>query len=428
MGATLTTFTSALRNKYLPRLRSQLNDAGIISNFVKQNRDDVRWEGAAAIVHLHSSRNYSGVKSTGESGPLGDAGSQGTAQLSIPIRDVKGRFGVTLELIKATENQPGAVVPALQLEMKRLLKDIERQRNRMLFGFGQGTLAVSATGVASATQDTKDPGGVVGTVNPNRFIKKGMKLAVTDGTTIRGVRTVNSITDGNTIVLSSSVTSTTGDFFQLGVIQSSTDYDSHNKEPMGLLGIIDASTYVSTIFGLNRTSAGNEYFKSGVNASTGALSEDLLYRLIDNQEEISGQISDSAFVHPSIVREYWKLTQSERRYSTDAALSNPDAGVNMKAEPVFGGVLTFKRDKDAPYGTILAASKEHLFVIYMDEGDWVNFGPDGAGGEQLLRPVADKTDYEGVFAMFYNCYSDQGNALWRADGITATVSDQIWSD
>lgn len=428
MGATLTTFTSALRNKYLPRLRSQLNDSGIISNFVKQNREDVRWEGAAVIVHLHKSRNYSGVKSTGESGPLGDAGSQGTAQLSVPIRDVKGRFGVTLELIKSTENSPGAVVPALQLEMKRLLKDIERQRNRMLFGFGQGTLAVSSTGAASATQDTKDPGGVVGTVNPNRYIKVGMKLAATDGTTIRGIRTVDSITDGNTIVLNSTVTTTTGDFFQLGVRQSSTDYDSHNKEPMGLLGIIDGTTYVSTIFGLNRSSAGNEYFKSGVNASTGIISEDLLYRLIDNQEEISGKMVDVGFCHKSFIREYWKLTQAERRYSTDAQLANPDAGVNMKAKPVFGGVLRFEADKDAPYGVLLAAAQENLFVIYMDEGDWVNFGPDGAGGESLLRPVADKTDYEGVFAMFYNAYSDQGNAHFRADGITVTASDQVWSD
>ena len=197
---------------------------------------------------------------------------------------------------------------------------------------------------------------------------------------------------------------------------------------MGLLGIVDSTTYNGTYFGINRATAGNEYLRAGVNTSTGTISEDLLYRLIDNQEEISGEIVDVAFVHPSIVREYWKLTQPDRRYQSDGQLANPDAGVNMKAKPVFGGTLRFERDKDAPFETLIAANSSHLFVIYADEGDWVNFGPDGAGGESLLRPVADKTDYEGVFAMLYNVYGDRPNSSFRCDGITSTVTSGTWSD
>jgi len=420
-----------MRTVYEEKIREQINLNHIVRKFRKQNKDEVTWQGNAVFVHLHSGRNYSGVKSTGEGNALGIAGNQSYAGLTIPIKDIKGRFGVTREVIEASnKGLKGAAAPALTREMEGLTEDIERQLNRQLFGFGSGTLAVVSPGANSATQTLINPGGVTGTVNTPRFIKPGMYVAITDptGVTIRDVQLVSSVnTAAGTIVLANAVNTTTNDLVSLGTISGSTKTGSFGKEMMGLLGIVDQTTYVSSIFGVDRSSAANTYFFSGVQTAVGALSEDFLYRQIHNQWiDISGVKVDTFFVHPSIEREYYKLTQADRRYQ-GADLNNPDAGVDMNAKPMFGHVAEWAADKDAPYGTLIAACSDNLFVTYLNEGSWDSFGMDGDSPE-LLRFVADQTGYEGVYYLLLNAYSDRGNAHFRCDGVTGTVTSGVVAD
>lgn len=432
MPLTTSLYSAAMRTVYEEKIREQLNLNHIIRKFRKQNKDEVTWQGNAVFVHLHSSRNYAGVKSTGEGNALGVAGNQSYAGLTIPIRDIKGRFGVTREVIEASnKGLKGAAAPALTREMEGLTEDIERQLNRQLFGFGQGTLAIVSPGAASTTQTLINPGGVAGTVNTPRFVKPGMNLAFTDptGVTLRGVSNVTSVNvAAGTIVVAPTVTTTTNDLVALGTITSGAGgVGSFNLEMMGLLGIVDQTTYVSTIFGLNRGSAANSFFFSGVQTAVGQISEDFLYRKIHNQWiDVSGVKVDTFFVHPSVEREYYKLTQADRRYM-GADLNNPDAGVDMDAKPMFGHVAEWVADKDAPYGTLIACASDNLFVIYLNEGSWDSFGMDGDAPE-LLRFVPDQTGYEGVYYMFLNTYSDRGNVHFRLDGITATVDSGVVAD
>lgn len=429
---TTSLYSAAMRSVYEEKIREQVNNTNIVTKFRKQQKDDVRWQGNEVVVHLHSARNYSGVRSTGESGLLGVAGNQGYAKLSVPIRDIKGRFGITAEVINASETAKGAAAPALTREMEGLAKDIERQLNRQLFGYGTGTLALASSGAASATQAVNNPGGVAGTTNPTRFIQPGMYLAftATDGTNVR-VQKVSSVNSANsTVTLAASLTSNTGDIISIGTVSGSTNAasltgTSTGTEMMGLLGIVDQTTYLSSICGLDRSAAANSFFRSGVYTSVGNISEDFLYRIVDNQNEISGEQIDTFFCHPSVRREYYKLTQADRRY-TGADLRNPDAGVDLNAEPVFGERVKWVTDKDAPYGTLIGAASDHLFVIYMNEGQWEDFG--GRGQGEVLRFVADKTDYEGVWYMMLNAYSDRGNAHLRGDGVTATVTSGNYAD
>src|SRR2546427_6413556 len=101
MAQSLTAFSAALRNIYQDDIREQLNDLNLFRKIRKKQRDELKLQGNGFIVVLHSSRNYGGVMSTGESGILGSAGNQGVAQLTIPFRDIKGRFGITREVIEA---------------------------------------------------------------------------------------------------------------------------------------------------------------------------------------------------------------------------------------------------------------------------------------------------------------------------------------
>ena len=423
----VTLFAAAMRNIYQDDIRSQLNDKCLFRKFRKKQRDELKLEGNGFIVALHSGRNYAGVMSTGESGLLGVAGSQSVDQLAVPFRDVKGRFGITLEVIEAAASAKAAAIPALEFERNRLVEDIERQQNRQFWGYGVGTLAVvnTTSGALTATPII-NPGGVTGTVNPGRYIKVGMYVAaVTLPTTVNaaGALLVTAVDNSANTMTTGSYTPTTADAIILASTDGSTTNTSVSKEWMGMLGIVDASTYLSTIFSLTRSS--KPFFQSGVQTSVGALSEDLLYRAIHNQSIISGEKITDFYCGPDVTREYIKLTQSDRRYM-GADLRKPDAGVdNAGLETLTFSGIPITEDKDAPYGVLFGVSVPHMFVAYLNEGQWEDFG--GSTG-QVLRFVSNKTDYEGVFYRMGNMYSDKGNAHFRLSGITSTVTTAVVSD
>jgi hypothetical protein len=430
VAQSLTAYSSALRNVYQDEIREQLNDLNLFRKIRKKNRDQLKIEGNGFVVVLHSSRNNGGVMSTGESGILPAAGNQGVVSITVPFRDIKGRFGITREIMKATETSKGAVTPALDYEKTRLIEDMERQSNRQFWGFGQGNLGKISSGATSTSQTLVDPGGVPGTVNGARFVQPGSIVAFQTAGVINAVKTVSAVNQSTGVITVPSVTTTTNDLVIAGATDGSNNNSAYQKELMGISGLIDSTTYVSTIFGLDRSQAANAFFRSGVSTSVGALSEDLLYRKIHDQQTISGKQVTDFFCGADLVREYIKLTQADRRYQ-GADLRSPDAGVakagmgdNNNSGLTFCGIpITY--DKDAPYGSLYGIYLPNLYVAYLDEGSW---DMDETGGG--LRFVPNKTDYEAIYARFWNMYTDHGKSALpiRWTGSQATVSVGVVAD
>lgn len=418
-------FDAALKDVYTGPIRYQLNEkTRLLDLFTKGDIEQYEWEGRQAVLTLQKSRN-AGTKATAEGGLLPAAGKQGFANLKVPMRFIEGRIELTTQLLKAARSDKGSFARAMDTEQKGLVNDLARQRNRMLAGFGQGTLAVVSAGVNNATQTLKDPGNIVGTVNVVRFVKPGMVVAFTDptGVTIRGVQTILSVDSTNgQITLDAAVNTTTGDLISLGAKSGATSESSFGLEPMGILGLVDSTTFVSTIHTLDRSQAANAFFRSNILSSVGALSADVIQRGIDNTEEVSGEVIDQFLCHVSVRRELLKLTEADRRYTTDKM--NPDAGTNagqFKADLTHNNIPV-KVDKDFAYGTLMGIVKEHLFYIPEVEGEWAD--EDGA----VLSRVVDKDNYEARYRVFENFFSDQGNSHVRFDGVTATVTAAIFAD
>lgn len=423
----LTAFDAVLKDVYQGPLREQLNEeTRLLDLFTKGEIDQYEWQGRQMIVPLHKSRN-SGVKAAAENGYLPSAGSQGYAKLAIPMKYVYGRIELTIQTIKHSRTDKGAFIRAMDSEQKGIVADISRQRNRMLTGFGRGTLAVVSSGANSTSQDVKDPGGVVGTTNPVRFLKPGMVIAFTDstGATLRGVRTISSITDADTIVVDSAVNTTTGDLISLATNAAAPGESSYDLEPMGLLGLVDSTTYLSTIHGLDRSSAANAFFRSTIMSSVGTLSPDLIQRGIDNTEEIGGGLIDQFLCHVSVRRELLKLTEADRRYNVSGSgPSNFDAGNKASGDK---SVLThngipIRTDKDFPYGILMGVEKKHLIRVAVAEGEWAD-----EDGSILLRG-SNKDTFEARYRVADNFLSDKGNSHVRFDGVTATVSSNVYAD
>lgn len=426
MAQDTTAFSASLKNVYLDGVREQINqNTTLLDFFVEADVKQYVWEGKALILDLHTGRNASGVKYVAENGGLPVAGSQPTANLTIPSSFLEGRIQFSAQVMKASRSSKGAFISAQSLEQKGLVNDVSRQRNRALAGFGQETLAVISAGANSATQALKNPGGVAGTVNPARFILPGMIVVITDptGVTIRGVATVVSVTQPN-MVLSVAINSTTNDLVSIGTTSLVAGGEgSFGLAPMGILGIVDSTTYVSTIFGLDRSQAANAYFRSTIMPAVGTLTPDVVQRGTDNVWEISSDVIDAYVSHVSVRREIIKLTEADRRYAASSSPQNFDAGSQagaFKKDISFNGVPV-RADKDIAYGTLLGVSKSHLLWFPETKGEWV----DEDGNVLFRTPNVD--GFEARYRLFENFGSDKGNSHVRFDGVTATVSSGTYS-
>ena len=428
-GQNVAGFSAALKNVYLPGIREELNEkTNLLDLFTEGDLTQYEWQGAQLVFALHSSRNYSGVMYVPEGGGLPTAGSQGVTNLLIPIAHLKGRIQLSYEVMRASRSDKGAFVRAMDLEQKGLVNDVARQRNRALAGYGAEILAVITTGASSTLQTIQNPGGVAGTVNPGRFLKPGMVIVVTDptGTTIRSTTTASVVSvSGSVLTLSASISTTTADIITLGTSSLvSTGQGSFNDASMGVLGIVDTSTYVTTIFNLNRTLTANAFFGSTVMANTGVINTDILQRGVDNCEEVSGEMIDKFICHSSVRREISKLTEADRRYASDAKPANYDAGTLAganKKDLTYNG-WSFRTDKDFAYGTLCGVNTSHMVWLPETKGEWAE-----DDGTILLR-VANVDAYEARFRVSENFASDKGNSHVRWDGITTNVTSGVFAD
>ena len=423
-----TAFNASLKNIYEPGIREQLNEkTTLLDLFTEGDLSQYEFQGAQLIFDLHSSRDYSGVKYVPEDGGLPTAGSQGTTNLTIPIASIFGRIQLSERVMKVSRTDKGAFIRAMDLAQKGIVNDLSRQRNRALAGYGSGTLATISSGTNSTTQTVTAPGGVTGATNVVRFLKVGMVIAITDatGVTVRTVQTISTV-GTTTIAVPNAVNTTTGDLISLGTNSLGVNEASYNDESMGLLGLVDATTYVTTIFGLNRSLAANKFFQSQVLSSVGVLNQDIIQRGVDNVEEVSGKTIDKFVCHTSLRREVQKLVTADIRYTiTDASQHNFDAGSQagaFKKDLSFNG-WSFRTDRDAPYGVLWGLNTEHLYWIPLDKGSW-----SGAEGDPVLLRVANTPAYEGRYRVDENFMSDQGNTHVRFDGVTVTVTAGVYSD
>jgi len=420
-------FDAALKDVYLPGIREQLNrKVRLLNDFTKADIEQLEWEGRQAIVALHKARNV-GVVATSEGGVIPGAGKQQYVDLKIPMRFITGRIQLTAQVIKASRSNKGSFARAMDAEQSGLVEDLARQRNRILAGAGRAILALANGGQTSATINVKNAGGVSNANNPTRYIPSslvGVPLAVyigsAVGATLRFVDTVSSVT-ATAITFAGSHTVVDGDAITLATGITGSDVGSLDLEPVGLLGIVDQTTYLTIIHAIDRSQAANSFFLSNLLSNVGTITPDLLQRGIDNTEEVSGEIVDTFYCHHSVRREMLKLHEGDRRYQTDSQLKRPDVATDaavFKTDLTHAG-LPIKVDKDLPYGTLFAVSKPHLFWIPEVEGEWAD-----EDGRILLR-VSNLDSYEGRFRVFENFFSDKGNAHVRFDGVTATVTSGV---
>jgi hypothetical protein len=197
------------------------------------------------------------------------------------------------------------IVDALDRARDRLMSD----ENRQFFGLGNGLLGAPSAAVTAA--------GTLFTVSSTQYFRRNQVVDIYSGATktvdsyrIAYVDRVNSV-----IAFSTSLgvaIDTTSQIVKENIRDSAP---SDGKEMMGLRGIVDDSTDLTTFQNLNASTI-YEWRSRRIDASAANMTSDLLQRLLDDVAILNpeGDEPDMLLMHRKQRRKYLDLVVPQKRY------------------------------------------------------------------------------------------------------------------
>ena len=280
------------------------------------------------------------------------------------------------------------VVDALDKARERLKSD----QNRQFYGLGTGLLAAPSQATLSNSTSF--------TVDSTQYLRTGMRIDVFVGATKTvDSRTISDVDRVNNVVfLSTSLGTaidTTHDIVKENIRDSAA---SDGKEMMGLRGIVDDSTDLTTFENID-ASATRIWRGRRIDASSANLTSDLLQRLLDDVMILGGQDPDTLITHPRQRRKYLDLVVPQKRYQNETM----DTGFKKLS---FNGIELWL-DKDCQDDTVYAITKR---LIRRFEVEPLTMGTHD-GSDRFLRKIN-----QDVFQAYWRHYSNFGTPKRNAHG------------
>jgi hypothetical protein len=424
-GSDTATEDGLLKNTYEPVIAE-----GVLNKFSLKEAFKPKpspWDGGRGkIWAAHVDRNNSPM-AVGQDSAIPVADNQKYVDGFITQRKMMARWRVTQEQLDDSSNREGAYRSTRTENMERLIDDIAYRQEFYLGTDGRGVFALinEASPNANTTLILDSPGGIAGADFGNRFLKVGMYIAAVNpanGQIRAGICRITACASDGTSVTTDAAPNAAwadNDYIVQAANGSVTDINdtAFEKAPWGIMALIDDGTYRDNYFGVQRSLFPN--YKSYVNASTGALSFDLMQRMSDIvNQKLDGNI-DAIWCHHSIRRVYILLTQADRRYS-GSALMRPDGGtVAFQQKDLTMGEVDIKALRSAPLATMfLVDTKGADFIRYESEkGKWVS----GTSGEILVRDgtgVNARHAWEAWWYTRYQLFARNPGKCARADLIS----------
>lgn len=392
MATTLTTVDAALKEFYLPAIRSQLNNEIMLLTQLEKNYKDV--EGRRAVLSLHTTRN-TGVGARAEGGTLPTAGNQGYTEERVGMAYQYGRLQINGQVIRAMKSDAGSFTRAVDSESKGLVNDLKRDVNRQCYNTIEGTLAQCGTTAGSATVQLASTTGA----NQMRFFEVGMKVDIgtlaspradVDGEAIVSVDRAN-----KTITVTSSITTNSSDYVTRAGTKSAA---GSSAEIIGLQAIVDDA---NTLYNVNPSNVPS--WKSTVSSNSGtarAATDNLFESVIDDVYLESGQTPNMILTTHGVVRNYAAQLKTQKRFTDSLELKGGFSAVTVTAGTT---TLPLVAERDAINGKAFVLNLDHLFEHRMSDWEWMQ--EDGA----VLNRVANADAYEATMFMYHQLTTDQRN-------------------
>ena len=337
----------------------------------------------------------------------------------IDLKKVMGSVEITGEVLKKVRTNRGAFIDWGEQQMPKLVERLTNELDRMLLGYGLGVKArVAAINGNTLTVDrafgVDGFGGALFQFLAGETIRAAPDVS---GTGIRAGKMVVEDVDhkNNCIVVNQVVAG-----LQVGDYLFEGDEADHslNKEPMGLLGIVDDGSILAVFQNIPRAnySAWRAFVQDAQAAPFSAgqkLTEDLLIYVDDECFQRGGGKPDVIVCSRAGARQYWQDLKSDR------TLNDPRGYMGGRGSPV--GI--FLGDRTVPLRVARKCPPEVAFGVTRKVlRKWMihAFEWDDTTGS-IFRQVTDSTGRKDAFyaygTMYLECGSDDPQKCWRIQNL-----------
>jgi hypothetical protein len=397
MSQNLTNFDAALKIDYLPVIREQLDNARILSSKIERNERDVSGKRWQMTTHIMRS---SGVGSGTETG-LPTAGNQSYANPYGNVKYTRGRIQISGPTIEASKDDKGAIVRALESEIKGITEDMKKEVNYQLFNDGSAVRALVNGDPGTEVTLTLDGPGT-------RWLQEGMLVDFLDPsagttrtpTTGTYIASISSSTAAKTSVANVSGVADNDWVIRKGARAGATSAATDSYEMMGIKGIIDDGTYVDTLHNISRTTY--PYWNCSTNStdSNGGTLRDMTLDLIQaslTSVEVNGGKTNLIISDHAMRDAYAALVVADKRYVNTMKLDGGFMALEYNGIP-------WVADADCSPNTVYFIDTDHLQIMQMSDWSWMD--RDGA----VLSRVSGEDSYEAVLYWYADLVCDRPKA------------------
>lgn len=309
-----------------------------------------------------------------------------------PVRTYS-RLALDNYAIEVSKKKHGSFKPMLEEKMDDRMKALVKECNRQLFCAGDGKLAMTGSGTASATQTLSLAYGVTNGGQPAKFVYNGDQLAFYDNAGVLiGTRKVTGKTATLgaatcTVTLASTITSITNGWVSKAT--SNTD-NTIETECNGLLAAFVQSGNFQSV-----PVAGT--YQALVLSNSGTLrdiNDNVVMTAFTSTQALSDEVPNLIVTRPGIIQKYSEVFLPIRRIDgQDVTLKG-----GYKPMSVFqhaAGEAPILTDVDSPGARLFGLNTTYLKKLDMVGEEWASM--DGAS----LTRITDQDGVEGYIRKYW---------------------------
>lgn len=401
MSANTTTQSDLLRIVYRRYLRPMFNLRSILLQ--RFGRDTENWaQGTNISIPLHWAQ--SGGFGWSDAGVLPTPGEQTVKRAIFDYGKLYGRIRIAGQHMRRARRSYAAEAQPFTFEARGLVQDIRSGLNKDLWGNGDGSLAVVASGVSANSITVEDTYGL----QNNAIVDVLLKATGVVGSGVAGAR-INITQATKTVTLQS------GNFIDWTDIQANpTNYKvyrqgSYNQAMFGLDAIISTSNPTAGNYGgLDRDLTVNDPWKSFVDDNAGVLRQISFRKIQDAIDEVEwrspGQ-TNLIICPPDI----WSVIAE--RLVNDKFYRGETMKLNGWAQAVDFAGIPIVKDKHCTKNTIYGLDTTFFKIYQSSEGEWIDYSG------SVLQAVPGMDEYEANWVRELQCVCLAPNAQWRINDV-----------
>lgn len=371
MPETTTTISALLKETYEPTIRKHVNEKRDWYRRLLKVTDKKRFSGEKYVIYGEDAN----IQSTGpvaEGGTLPATGNIGSLQMELTMQWHYGTAGITRRAASQSASRAGAFASIMDRVMTSLMSQFEEDLAiNHTYGTGAGDLGqVSAYSGTTLTPVPTTTAGGVGVT----FLRKNMYLssytALSGGTQGANHQQVSAI---NKSAQTATVPAAAGFAANDYLFRSKeASVDPRNQSVMGLGGIVDDATRVTTIQAASRTTYPD--LKANVLGNSGTLrawTPELMDDLASESEQNGGGGNPTAYLSRLEIqkRAAAYLRTDRRAPMQEMAL---DGGYKSLTWTSPDGTHPWFTDKFARAHEVMAIKEDDLFVAILEDTHFID--------------------------------------------------------